>query len=71
MQGTKCASKSRGWQPTYRLMRRGAELASAMPLYLKCHSWGEYMFVPCLGRCIRATQISVSPRPPPQCHTRQ
>lgn len=41
---TKCASKSTGWQPTYLLMRRGGELAGAMPLYLKSHSRGEYVF---------------------------
>ncbi|WP_027210232.1 GNAT family N-acetyltransferase [Burkholderia sp. WSM2232] len=44
MHNTNCASKSTGWQPTYLLMRRGAQLAGAVPLYLKSHSRGEYVF---------------------------
>ncbi|MFL9898879.1 GNAT family N-acetyltransferase [Paraburkholderia fungorum] len=41
---TGCAGKATGWQPFYLLMRRGRELAGAMPLYLKSHSRGEYVF---------------------------
>ncbi len=41
---TGCASAATGWAPHYLAMRRGGELAGAMPLYLKSHSRGEYVF---------------------------
>ena len=33
-----------GWQPQYLLLYDGADLAAAMPLYVKMHSYGEYVF---------------------------
>lgn len=33
-----------GWAPRFVLLWRGGELAAACPLYLKSHSWGEYVF---------------------------
>ncbi|MFM0627771.1 GNAT family N-acetyltransferase [Paraburkholderia xenovorans] len=44
MHDTGCASKRTGWQPFFLVLRKGAELAGAMPLYLKSHSRGEYVF---------------------------
>ncbi|MGH8712446.1 MAG: GNAT family N-acetyltransferase [Casimicrobiaceae bacterium] len=41
---TGCASPQTGWSPRYLLLRRGDALAGAMPLYLKAHSYGEYVF---------------------------
>jgi hypothetical protein len=41
---TGCASGATGWHPQYLLMKSGAALAGAMPLYLKEHSYGEYVF---------------------------
>ena len=41
---TGCASAACGWAPRYVLLRRGADLVGAMPLYLKDHSYGEYVF---------------------------
>ena len=41
---TGCASPETGWSPQYLLLRNGDALAGAMPLYLKSHSWGEYVF---------------------------
>ncbi|HEY7945246.1 MAG: GNAT family N-acetyltransferase [Burkholderiales bacterium] len=41
---TGCASPETGWAPRYLLLRRGDALAGAMPLYLKAHSYGEYVF---------------------------
>lgn len=34
----------RGWQPHHLLLWEGSELRAAMPLYLKHHSYGEYVF---------------------------
>lgn len=33
-----------GWQPQHLLVWRGTELVALLPLYLKDHSWGEYVF---------------------------
>jgi uncharacterized protein len=41
---TGCASPDTGWGPQYLILREDAELAGAMPLYLKGHSYGEYVF---------------------------
>ena len=41
---TGCASPSTGWQAVYLGLWRGGTLAGAMPLYLKNHSRGEFVF---------------------------
>lgn len=41
---TGCASPKAGWAPQYLLLQEGGKLAGAMPLYLKGHSYGEYVF---------------------------
>ena len=39
-----CASPATGWRPHYLTAWRGDQLAGAMPLYAKAHSYGEYVF---------------------------
>ncbi len=39
-----CACARRGWQPQFLLLERAGVLAGAMPLYVKSHSRGEYVF---------------------------
>ena len=41
---TGCASADTGWTPRYLVLREQDALAGAMPLYLKSHSYGEYVF---------------------------
>ena len=41
---TGCACAESGWTPQFLIVRDGAALAGAMPLYLKSHSYGEYVF---------------------------
>ncbi|HET7777920.1 MAG TPA: GNAT family N-acetyltransferase [Rudaea sp.] len=41
---TGCASSAAGWTPQFLLLKSGKALAGAMPLYLKSHSYGEYVF---------------------------
>src|SRR5436190_9434204 len=41
---TGCASARTGWQPQFILLKRGERLAGAMPLFVKSHSSGEYVF---------------------------
>ena len=38
------ASAESGWQPQFIVLYDGAVLAAAMPLYVKSHSYGEYVF---------------------------
>ncbi|HJS38962.1 MAG TPA: GNAT family N-acetyltransferase [Burkholderiales bacterium] len=39
-----CASARTGWQPQFLLLERGGRLAGALPLFVKTHSRGEYVF---------------------------
>ncbi len=41
---TGCACPDTGWTPQYLLLHANGNLAGAMPLYLKTHSYGEYVF---------------------------
>ncbi len=41
---TGCASERTGWLPQFITLWDGAELRAALPLYLKSHSYGEYVF---------------------------
>jgi predicted N-acyltransferase len=39
-----CACERTGWAPRYITLWQGRSLVGAMPLYLKSHSYGEYVF---------------------------
>jgi uncharacterized protein len=39
-----CVSPSEGWQPCHLLVKRGNALVAAAPMYLKGHSYGEFVF---------------------------
>jgi len=41
---TGCASARTGWDPRILLLERAGALAGAMPMFLKSHSYGEYVF---------------------------
>ena len=41
---TGCASARAGWQPQILLLERDQGLVGAMPMFLKSHSYGEYVF---------------------------
>src|SRR5450755_1376262 len=41
---TGCAAPANGWAPRYLTASRDGALIGAMPLYLKAHSYGEYIF---------------------------
>lgn len=41
---TGCVSASSGWQPQILVLERDNQLAGAMPMFLKTHSYGEYVF---------------------------
>ena len=41
---TNCASERSGWLPRFVTLWQDGKLVAAMPLYLKSHSYGEYVF---------------------------
>ena len=44
LHATGCASAATGWQPRFLTAWRDGALTGAMPLYIKVHSYGEYVF---------------------------
>lgn len=44
LEATGCATKATGWEPQHLLVRQEGRSVAALPLYLKRHSWGEYVF---------------------------
>lgn len=38
------ASLVQGWQPHHLTIKQGESIEAVLPLYLKSHSWGEYVF---------------------------
>jgi len=44
LENTSCVGKGTGWNPRHLVVKRGGQLIGALPLYLKSHSYGEYVF---------------------------
>ena len=44
LETTGCVGGRSGWLPQHVLLRRGGLLQAALPLYIKHHSYGEYVF---------------------------
>ena len=44
LETTGCCTSESGWQPCHATLYRGKQLIALMPLYLKSHSYGEYVF---------------------------
>jgi len=44
MEETACTTAATGWQPCHLLLRHNGRLVALLPLYLKSHSYGEYVF---------------------------
>jgi len=44
LEKTGCTNAESGWQPCHAVLRRGQQAIAIMPLYLKSHSYGEYVF---------------------------
>jgi len=44
LERTGCTNADTGWQPCHAVVRRGHLAIALMPLYLKSHSYGEYVF---------------------------
>jgi hypothetical protein len=44
LEKTRCVGRQTGWTPCHLVLKRDGEFKGAMPLYLKSHSYGEYVF---------------------------
>ena len=44
LERTGCVTPATGWTPQHLVLSDGATLVAAAPLYLKSHSWGEFVF---------------------------
>ena len=44
LERTGCVRAKTGWQPCHMVIRDGQAIIAVMPLYLKSHSYGEYVF---------------------------
>jgi len=59
---TQCAVPQTGWTPHFLLLHRNQRLAGAMPLYLKSHSRGEYVFDGAWARAFEQHGIAYYPK---------
>ncbi len=59
---TGCANAESGWQPQFLTIWRDAQLQAAMPLYLKSHSYGEYVFDWAWADAYRRNGLSYYPK---------
>ncbi len=44
LETTGCVGEEAGWMPAHVLLSEGEQLTGALPLYIKTHSYGEYVF---------------------------
>ena len=44
LETTGCVGSDIGWEPVHLALFRNGQLEAAMPLYVKHHSWGEFVF---------------------------
>ncbi|MDP2031573.1 MAG: GNAT family N-acetyltransferase [Thiobacillus sp.] len=44
LETTACVGADIGWEPVHLALFRNGQLDAAMPLYIKHHSWGEFVF---------------------------
>jgi len=44
LETTGCTTAESGWQPCHAVLRERGEIIAIMPMYLKSHSYGEYVF---------------------------
>lgn len=57
-----CASPETGWRMQYLTLWRDTALVGAMPLYLKSHSWGEFVFDQAWAEAYRRQGLDYYPK---------
>jgi predicted N-acyltransferase len=55
-------SEETGWRPQHLLVRNGDEVLALMPMYLKTHSWGEYVFDQTWAQAYQAHGLAYYPK---------
>ena len=61
MHETGRASKKTGWLPQFVTLWEGSALRGALPLYLKSHSYGEYVFDWAWADAYRVAAMLITP----------
>ncbi len=56
------ASQTTGWTPMHLLLKDGRRIEAALPLYLKDHSWGEFVFDQPWAQAYRQAGLAYYPR---------
>lgn len=51
-----------GWQPRHIVITKGNQLLALMPMYLKSHSWGEYVFDQSWAEAYQAHGLAYYPK---------
>ena len=59
---TGCASAETGWQPQYLTLWNDGRLQAALPLYVKHHSYGEYVFDWAWADAYRRNRLAYYPK---------
>jgi uncharacterized protein len=62
LERTGAVSPATGWQPCHLVLERGAQLQAFLPLYLKDHSWGEYVFDFAWAEAYRRAKVPYYPK---------
>jgi uncharacterized protein len=55
-------SEDTGWRPSHLVLEEGAQVRAALPLYLKDHSWGEFVFDFAWADAYRRAGVSYYPK---------
>jgi predicted N-acyltransferase len=62
LEASGCATPATGWKGCHLLLEDGGRLAGAMPLYLKSHSWGGFVFDFAWADAYRRAGLAYYPR---------
>jgi predicted N-acyltransferase len=62
LEASACVSERCGWMPRHATFWKDGRLLAAMPLYLKMHSWGEYVFDWAWARAYQAHGLDYYPK---------
>ncbi|WP_394130044.1 GNAT family N-acetyltransferase [Shewanella maritima] len=55
-------SEQTGWQPKHLVVFKGQQIVAALPVYLKQHSWGEYVFDWAWAEAYERNQLAYYPK---------
>lgn len=59
---SQCVSNKTGWQPHHLVVTQGDTVVALMPLYIKTHSWGEYVFDWAWAEAYERNQLDYYPK---------